>query len=532
MPFRFPDKLFSTVFLTALVVFFSSSFGQSVNVPLEYWGYDFLERMEAKGLFYSFDLRSKPFSRKVFAEILDKIDRTLRKNRGKMTRAEQLLLAQLKGDFIDELRARKSKNLPKQSERHFYRFSETNGSFYFDLYGKESVVSNRGAQYQPDQLLSETSLGGILRGQLGNTVGFYVDARNAITRGEEEVEESDEQFDVSRGSPVVVSGPNVVRDRATAYFVLEKPWLRVQLGRDEIDWGPGYHGALAVSRNMPPTEMIRLSTRFSRFKFTSVHAFLSSSVGSKYLAAHRLDWMVMPGLYLGGSETVIYGNRDVEPAYLNPLMPYHVAEHHLGDRDNNALSVDATVTLIPSTKFYGEFFIDDMTTTQSLTRYFGNKFAFLVGGLWMEPFRLANLDLRFEYARVEPYVYSHWDSINIYTHYDKVIGYWTGPNAETIFLQAGYQLGRDLRIELSAERIRKGEGEADTHSRPESGTKKTFLSGVVEHRKLLGLKIVDQVRRDIFISFSYTYQDVRNLAHVSGRSSFDHLARFELYFNY
>ena len=129
---------------------------------------------------------------------------------------------------------------------------------------------------------------------------------------------------------------------------------------------------------------------------------------------------MLPGLYLGATETVIYGGRNLEPAYLNPLMLYHIAEHHLGDRDNNNLAFDLAFTRIPNVTLYGEWFIDDMTSTKLWSNYFGNKFAWVFGGLWADPLKLKNVDLRVEYTRISPYVYTHWDSLNIYTHYDKL----------------------------------------------------------------------------------------------------------------
>ena len=510
----------------------SSGFSQSVNLPLDHWGYTFLEKLETKNLFYSHDLRTRPVSRKIIADIISTIDKKVAKEPGLLTSAEKRLFEQLKGDMLDELSHYKDTKAPKQKEKHALVWSESNSGLYVDLYGHESIISNKGQQFDNNELLSETTLGGIIRGHLGHQLGFYVDARNSVTRGGAKVDESDEQFDPSEGSPVVISGQNVFRDRATAYFILENSWIRLQAGRDELNWGPGYHGGLTLTTNMPVADLIKLSTRFKRFKFTSVHTFLQSGIGSKYLSAHRLDFMLSPGIYVGGTETVVYGRRDVEFSYLNPIMPYHVAEHHLGDKDNNALSFDVTITMIPNVKLYAEYFIDDMTSTRSLTTYFGNKFAFLVGGYWVEPLRLSNVDLRFEYTRIEPYVYTHHDSINIYTNYDKVIGYWLGPDSDSAFFEAGYQLGRDLRVEVSLEKTRKGEGRVNTDSRPATGDRKYFLNGVIESKKIIGFRIKNQIRRDIFLSISYSYVDNRNLNNVVGTKSFDNLGRFELSFNY
>ncbi len=518
-------------FITCLwFVFIASTVqGQYVNLPLDHWGYQFLERCETKGLIKSFDLRVKPVSREVLAKLLINIETRLQKQPELFSETDWEMFDQLKGDFADELLNKKISLKNIKSERHLTRYTENNSHIYFDLQGRESIISNRGDLYDPQELMSETTLGGILRGQLGGSVGFYADARNSLLRGSDVKGES---FDVSKGSPVVTSGSNVYRDRATAYFILEKPWLRFEIGRDEFEWGPGSHGGLSINRNMPPSDMIRLSTRFKRFRFTSVHLFLSSSLGSKYLAGHRLDFKIMPGFYLGATETVIYGNRDVELAYINPLMFYHVAEHHLGDKDNNTMSVDVTFTLLPRTKLYGEFFIDDMTSTKSLTGYFGNKFAVLTGGMWTDALCIKDLDISAEYARIEPFVYAHKDSINIYTHYDKVIGHWLGPNSDSAYLKAGYQFNRDVRLELSFERIRSGTGEPNTIERPEKGVDKKFLDGVVETKNMYGIQLIDQLYRDIFVSLSYTYSNAKNLFQEPNKNSIDHLARFEVYFNY
>ena len=173
-----------------------------------------------------------------------------------------------------------------------------------------------------------------------------------------------------------------------------------------------------------------------------------------------------------------------------------------------------------------------MTSTEPLFRYFGNKFAFLTGANWASPLGANNLDLAVEYARIEPFVYSHQDSLNIYTHYDKIIGHWLGPNADAWRLHAGYQVNRDLYLECSIEKQHKGRGDADTISRPESGNRKKFLDGIVENKMLLGLVATEQIRHDIFIRVAYNAIRTRNTQRTDGWQTTDHLIRFELMLNY
>ncbi|MBN1560384.1 hypothetical protein JW998_09050 [candidate division KSB1 bacterium] len=520
---QFYRRMYTFFFLLSPLLF-----GQAVNMPLEHWGYKFLARMEAKGLFNSYELRARPIPRDRCADIVAHIYERAFRDPELLSGTDWQLLEQLMGDLSDEF-ARDNFPAKMRGEKHLFRVQEPVGLFYGDLVGSQSIIANRGEQYDPDQLLSETTLGGQLRGHLGNIVGFFAEARNAMTRGEDR---ADESFNPDEGSPVVTSGANVFRDRATAYFVWDKPWLRLEAGRDEFDWGPGYHGGTTLTRNAPPADNVRFSVRFKMIKFSYMHAWLRTGLGAKYLAAHRLDISLFRSLHLGLSETVIYGDRNVELSYLNPLMLYHVAEHHLGDKDNNNLAFDLTCTHIPNMTLYGEWFIDDMTSTKIGSNYYGNKFAWLFGANWSDPLKLRNCDLKAEFSCALPYVYTHWDSINIYTHYDKIIGHWLGPNAASFYLEFGWQLSRDFRLELNAEHIRKGEGEANTSTRPAEGDRQDFLHGVVETRHLFGLQMVDQIRRDIFLALSYTYRDTRNLHQQQGLTSIDHLGRFHLYFNW
>lgn len=501
------------------------SFAQSVNLPSDHWAYDFIERLETRGLFKSIDCCSKPLSRREVSDIILQVERRLATEGDILSPAEKGLWEQLKGEFYEELKDHQLKIDPRQREPHLFSWGEGNSIIYVDLYLDQRFDLKR----KDRRRISQTTLGGILRGRLKGNLVFNVDARNSLLKGADIKKET---FDPSKGSPITVSGNNVYTDQAGAYFVLQLPWFQLELGKDRASWGPGYHGNLTLSENIPLFDMIKLKTRFSRFRFIYLHGFLRSKFGRKYIAAHRLELMVKPGLYLAGSETVIYGGRGLEFEYLNPLMPYHVAEHHLGDKDNNTMSLDITVSLIKNCKFYGELFIDDLTLSENPFTYFGNKFAFQVGSFLTNPLGLRDSQLRLEYTRVEPFVYTHQDSINTYLHYDKIIGYWLGPNADDLFLKIDYQPIRDIKLSFLWERIRKGEGDATTPHRKEEGPGKHFLSGVVEKKHILGFNLTCQIRRDIFLSLNYKLLRVENQDRALGKDFIDSQLLFQLYANW
>jgi hypothetical protein len=491
---------------TLILCFIIQSKGQTVSYSLDHWVYRFLERLEAENLFNSPALRSKPISRSAIEEILTSIHKNIRENPALLTEADRRLLRQLEHDLFRK-----------------------NRFFTFEPVLRETIIADHGTNTAETSPISETTIGVNLYGMLGKNFAYYLDARNSLVRG---TGAGLDRFDIAAPSPARLYGPNIFRDRLIGYIIYEKSWLRAELGRNEFRWGPGYLGDLALSNNIPTTEMVRLSARLGRFRFTSAHAFLFDTMGPKFLAAHKLNIELIPGMYFGAGETVLYGNRDVELAYLNPLMPYHIAEHHLGDRDNNNMCFDFTLTRLPSTTIYAEYFIDDMTCTENLLTYFGNKFAFLAGILWTDVVNLPDLDLRLEYTRVEPYVYTHWDTINIYTYKNHLIGYQLGPNSDNAFLQLSYRIKGDIEIDVFSLRQRKGDGAPDTNTKPETGTHKYFLKGIVEDRRLYGLTVRDQLRKDLFVALSYVYSNTENMDRIAGSRSHDHMARLEIYYKY
>ena len=235
---------------------------------------------------------------------------------------------------------------------------------------------------------------------------------------------------------------------------------------------------------------------------------------------------------MAGSEAVIYGNRGIEFQYLNPIMPYHVAEHHLGDHDNNTMSFDITAFPINNYKFYLELFLDDFTLSRNPLTYYGNKFAFLLGGYCVEPFDVKNLDFRIEYTRIEPYVYTHKDSINQFLNYDQIIGHWLGPDADNWFTEINYRPHRDLKFSFNWEYSRKGSLVEIKPYQIFYNEKKTFLKEVVEYRHNFGFKIINQLFRDMFLSLNGYWIRTSNLDHIKDKKSSDSQVTVELFFNY
>jgi len=459
------------------------------------------------------------------AQILLEAESTCQKNPDFLSTTESEILKQLKAEFHQELIQLSSQNFHGK-ERHLMVFEDSTYTIAMDgLFRQNFLIEQNGKT----NARSRTTLGGTVRGTLHESLGFHLFFKNTLIRGEDIQRE---RFNPSLGEPVTISGENVFSDDASAYIVLELPWAELQLGRDRVQWGPGLASNLMFSANNPRLDMFRIKAQYGPFHFTSLHGKLGSSLGQKYVAAHRLEVRIKPWLIMGAAEAVVYGLRNAEPMYMNPLMPYHIAEHHLGDQDNNTMSFDWTIYPFKNHKCYAELFIDDWTSAKNPLTYYGNKFAFLLGWRWANPLGFTNVDIDMEYTRVEPFVYTHEDSINRYIHYDTPMGHWLGPDSDDLLLKGTILLHRDVTGILHARHTRQGEMDVDTPHQDFMGKRKTFLSGTVESTWDVGMEMRVQLFKDAFLFAAYAYQHIENWNHQPDKSTQFHLTTINLKIDY
>ena len=218
---------------------------------------------------------------------------------------------------------------------------------------------------------------------------------------------------------------------------------------------------------------------------------------------------------LGISESVIYGSRGLEPAYLNPLLPYLIAEHTLGNKDNESLGLDADYRPLKNLRVFGELFIDDLFAPWEIfSDYWGNKLAFTTGFQWIDPFRLSDSELLLEYSRIEPYVYTHQDSINVFENYNTGLGHPLHPNSDLLYchFRKQFSLAFGMVVFLSSQRH--GQGDRWTPHQETDSEKKAFLNGVVEKNRQTGIEFRWEVLRDFFIQVRYSNYQSKNFKQI------------------
>jgi len=326
-----------------------------------------------------------------------------------------------------------------------------------------------------------------------------------------------------------------VADFTRAYISLPVSKFELLVGRDKIFWGPGYRGALGVSDNSPPFDLILLKGKYWNIKGISFAAVLDNMwvvredgyryLANRYFSGHRLDWQVNDRLEIGISETILYGGevRNAEWQYINPVLPLYASQYNMDMDDNFMFTCDFDFIPIAGVRAYGEILIDDFQYTNHDPNAIGLLFGFHLSDI-------LKLDTRAEYARINRWTYTHLVAENQYTHFGSAIGHWLSTDADALYVELGYPLNVDARFLLNYEFQRQGEATVEDRYKGENYKRMPFPTGIVEKKHTAGVRILYEPIQGWQIDMTYRHLILRNEGNVSGRKA--HKNEFELRLKY
>ena len=332
-------------------------------------------------------------------------------------------------------------------------------------------------------------LGLITDGRSG-PVSFALDARMFSESHELPVHPSfdreavDEQDETESGS---VSYSSYARYRANLSY--DWAWGRLSAGRDAAHWGPGMFGNLVFNQGAVPFNQITFTTRLGPITVQSLYGQLAIgsdwetnlSTDERHLYAHRYEWQPATNLLLGVSEQLVLFKQSAPFAFM-PIVPLFIAKYSEKERLNNGnIAADLSWRVPGIGSAYTEFLIDDLQSPGSLfSDFWANKWAWLAGVHAIRDLPFAACGAILEYARVEPWVYTHYRENTSQTlNFDQPLGNQDGPNSQSVTAKA-YARGKSgWYAGLKARALWKGTGPGssalDIH--PDTLDKKVFLSG-------------------------------------------------------
>jgi len=505
-----------------------------VGVPLNHSAYRLIDRFEAKGWLKRWGNGARPMSRMEVARALRQVLDRAAKGEG-LTRAESAQVGRLRAEFAPELRTM-GVGVPPDSSSLFRRlwrgghlgaWEGAEGSVSLDaLLRQQFIASDDGAR------TSLTKVGGFVEGTAGRLIGFRVRHWEARQQGNRTIRS---RADIVGGRVEFLEVKGRLADfrEATAQVVVGTPWFDVAMGKDFESWGPSFTGSLFLSDNAPSFPFVKLRARYGRVKFVHLMGFLRSGLVDtartlwdnghlrtferrKYLSAHRVEVGITSRVTVGAQEMLIYGDRGVEFAYAIPATFLFATQTFLGDKDNTALGLDVDANVGRGLKLYGALFLDDLSKFEG-PGAFSNKFAAQAGFLWVDPGGWRDTEVRGEFTRVEPWVYTHLFNINRYQHHGMLLGHPLGPNSDGVYGEVVHRVTGALSLSLSASRERHGTnpvgpdgtvvnvgGDPDLGQRPGDDVRsKRFLAGVRERRTRVGWTATLEPVLDLFLEAGY-----------------------------
>lgn len=241
---------------------------------------------------------------------------------------------------------------------------------------------------------------------------------------------------------------------ATAYLSIRASrHVGIQLGHGRHFIGNGYR-SLFLSDAGNNTFYLKINTRVWKFHYQNLFMELSpvskaqfsgnELLPKKYVAAHYLNYRITPKLSIGLFEaTVLNRSRQFELQYLNPVILYRTVEGMIGSPDNVIVGFDGRWNLFDRFQVYSQFLLDEFLFSAVVKPeekgWWGNKFGFQAGAKYINAFGVDHLDLQLEYNSVRPYTYSHYDSLNSYTHYNQPLAHPLWANFKEIIGIVRYQ---------------------------------------------------------------------------------------------
>lgn len=535
--FDFAFGVMSIVLLTSVFLLPGRSLASSsVNVPLDNWAYDALDRLSGFGLVKSDMKGTRPYTRLEVARlVLEAVERK-EKAPEKPPELAAYLLDRFVKEYVDELadlgygEGKRKKNFIKPLEsatlrgvyvdgepRRFVGFEHQNSRIN-GTEGTPLVYNNEGVIY-------------------GRHFNFTAQAATSVRVLDIFSGYVEPIFMARENKGGLASFDDDVRVDLQKGYLKIAPWnIELEAGRDSLWWGPGRHGSLLLTNNAEPLNLVKLSNPrpfelpwifryLGPFKYT---AFLSRleehrDFAHAELGGLRLNFKPWENFEIGLSHTFIFGGRNgpSDRDFLEYLKILSFVEFGGGPNDNtNQLaSVDFRwrMPFLNNAEAYLEWGGEDSGFKPHIKELIFQDLGYLVGLYFPRLTCDGRTDLRLEYAdNVSERDFSYWYGHSIYTsgytYRGRVLGHPMGPDARDVFARVTHYPRNDLLLGIDLNYVERGRN----------------LGSVVEHNYRLGLDASYEITNNLSVGARYAYEHVDNFNLVANQDRNHNLFLLEL----
>jgi len=303
--------------------------------------------------------------------------------------------------------------------------------------------------------------GGALSLEYSDWFAAYVEAWNGFQSGDRRAATTDlrvrESFSFNN------TGLNYF-DHTSGYATLKKDIFKLQIGRERVLWGVDRYNQSILNETPQNFDFVKFDISYKRFSYKYLHGWLVQPATTefvdslrynvrtrnpKYIVTSRLGYQPFSNFSLGVGQTIIYANRPLELAYLNPFLLWESAQRSLNDLDNSFLHFDSQYRPLSGLEVNGTFTFDDINFNflkKDRWNSIGNRFAWQMGFAATAPLLIERLTLYGDYVQIRPYTYSHPNGGEVltYTNNGFPLGLDLQPNTAMASLRAVYDLNERL----------------------------------------------------------------------------------------
>ena len=456
--------------LLIILAFFSINlFAQVEYVLTDNPVYDFLERMETRQIIHNYNTFDLPKTRKEIASLIKQVI----ESQNQLDESDLGTLEDLKTEFEYELfgTTKNSQSLfdegnanfisQKQKYLYFIADSANDVNLYLNTFGKAEEIFKNNILNSANVSTAVLSLGFDFRVNFFDHFGFDFRGLNAIVTGNRQTALL--RNDVVNSYRFNSPGEQTSFDETQAgYFVIDYDNVKFKFGRDRVKLGYGPIKSI-IDENSERFDHIYLKLKYKSMEITyfhgkllgntsvipdSIHGELNAA-GDKYIGYHRLGFNISEDFSFGGSEIIIYSDRNLDFTYLNPFNLYKFAQNSNRDRDNSMIAFDVNNKSIKGLKLYAMFLMDDIELDKLGTGFWGNQFIYNFGFYSSNLYKILPIDIQFEYTRMDPFVFTHRIQRNNFTQVGRSLGSFLQPNSELFFTQLNYRITNRLSIKTS-----------------------------------------------------------------------------------
>jgi Capsule assembly protein Wzi len=497
------EKMIHSKFMKKTIFYFfwaslftNSAFSQDVSSPL---GNDktqhIIDRLDIKtGIPATFHTVQKPYTRKAVTQHALHLDTAAQAQLSALDRADLQYIYNDNVEYIAAPEFATTLTGPREPQapsiwnlkgQPFYKYLyKTPANFYefdskyFKLKINPLLTSKFGKSRGEAELPFTNQRGIEARGSIDDRIFFYTNLLENQSRFPNYATEHIRKYNYLPGAGLYKDYPSGFLGGKNAFdYLMAEGYIGfnvtkhvgVQFGHGKIFIGDGYR-SLFLSDNADNYLYLKLNTNIWKFNYQNIFAEIgidnnvfnaaSGLYGKKYFAAHHLSYRLLKDIQIGLFESVVFSRPNhFELQYLNPVIFYRSAEHHIGSPDNAMVGIDGKWNLFKRFSLYGQFMLDELhfKSLVSQNNSWANKYSIQAGLKYIDMFGINHLDGQAEYNLVRPFTYTHYDSVSNYTHRSQPLAHPLGANFAEMIFKLRYQPIHKLILEGRMIRAKVGE---------------------------------------------------------------------------